>query len=171
MTIRLTVVTYRQRWSRSAKKPRRQTLNSLPPRTEVTDRVVSDTSGSVAPELVDFREITTVIGSRSVESQLQASLSSARGSPDSGEPRQARWLRFRRSTPQSPRTSPRRRHRHVRAVYGKYRGRAHEMGPDLYLDPRQCAPLPHYHVVSPLQSVYIMHYVHYARRQSINHCD
>ena len=127
MTIRLTVMTYRQRWyrSRSAKKPRRQTLNSLPSRTEVTDRVVSDTSGSTAPELVDFREITTVIGPLSVESQLQSSLSSARGSPDSGEPRQARWVRFRRSTPQSPRTSPRRRHRHVRAVYGKYRGRAH----------------------------------------------
>ena len=81
MTIRLTVMTYRQQWSRSAKKPRRQTLKSLPPRTEVTDRVVSVTSGSVAPELVDFREITTVIGSRSVESQLQSSLSSARGSP------------------------------------------------------------------------------------------
>ena len=86
MTIRLTVMTYRQQWSRSAKKPRRQTLKSLPPRTEVTDRVVSDTSGSAAPELVDFRETTTVIGSLSVESQLQSSLSSAWGSPDSGEP-------------------------------------------------------------------------------------
>ena len=130
------MMTYRQQWSRSARKPRRQTLNSLPSRTEVTDRVASDTSGSVAPELVDFRETTTVIGPLSVESQLQSSLSSARGSPDSGEPRQARWVRFRRSTPQSPRTSSRRRHRHVRAVYGKYRGRAHWMGPDLHLDPR-----------------------------------
>lgn len=39
---------------------------------------MSDTSGSVAPELVDFRETTTEIGSLSVESQLQGSLSSAR---------------------------------------------------------------------------------------------